>query len=337
MSPSPSSILTDALVAFNKAANFAITSAQEQARKDIIQTAADAREARRERDEAIKTLHACRLEEQAWKQEASVWKAAADQAELTINHHLETIAQLRREATQWKEQCLRLEETSRLEAISWKEQFLRVEQERTKLAQRVDELVSGQLSASTRMNALQTPSSRGTTGAGALPSHRQVFLRRVQTVVEVPVKEESVDREVTETVPIPSASTLSASVSTSKPAPVQATKPNQATTRVRRKTVAKRPYVDVDDSDTPHQDFGSEASGHRNDTPSDTTSDNDDDELMMGAEDNPKEVYGTKHVRKPPVIKRPPSRLIGAKKRKSAPTTMERRNRPPGTGQAAKS
>ena len=62
-----------------------------------------------------------------------------------INHHLETIAQLRQEAAQWKNQCLRLEETSRQEATSWKEQFLRVEQERSKLAQRVEELVAEQL------------------------------------------------------------------------------------------------------------------------------------------------------------------------------------------------
>ena len=64
-----------------------------------------------------------------------------------IQHHLETIGQLRQEATQWKNQCLRLEETSRQEAISWKEQFLRVEQERSKLAQRVEELVAERLAS----------------------------------------------------------------------------------------------------------------------------------------------------------------------------------------------
>lgn len=64
-----------------------------------------------------------------------------------IDHHIETIAQLRQEATQWKNQCLRLEETSRQEAVSWKEQFLRVEQERAKLAERVEELLAEQLSS----------------------------------------------------------------------------------------------------------------------------------------------------------------------------------------------
>ena len=65
---------------------------------------------------------------------------------MQIKHHLDTISQLRHEAEQWKQQCLRLEDTSRQEAISWKEQFLRVEQERYKLATRVDELMEEQLS-----------------------------------------------------------------------------------------------------------------------------------------------------------------------------------------------
>jgi hypothetical protein len=65
---------------------------------------------------------------------------------MQIKHHAETIAQLRYESEQWKQQCLRLEDTSRQEATSWKEQFLRVEQERYKLATRVDELIGEQLS-----------------------------------------------------------------------------------------------------------------------------------------------------------------------------------------------
>lgn len=79
-----------------------------------------------------------------------------------INHHLETIAQLRQEATQWKSQCLRLEETSRQEATSWKEQFLRVEQERSKLAQRVDELVAEQLGSVRSLDSIRVPDSLST-------------------------------------------------------------------------------------------------------------------------------------------------------------------------------
>ena len=135
---------------------------------------------------------------------------------------------------------------------------------------------------STRLNALQTPSSRGTTGAGSVPGSRQVLLRRVQAVVEVPVKEESVDRGAPESGMAPSASTFPPSISSSKPtsAPTQSAKPNQATTRIKRKAVAKRRYVEVDDSDTTGEGFGSEPSEH--DYPY-VTSD-DDDELMMGAE-----------------------------------------------------
>lgn len=358
MSATPSAVLTDALAAFGRAATLAITTAQEQA-------TAETREARRERDEAIKALHDCKLEEQAWKEEANTWKAAARQAELTIEHHLDTIAQLRQEATQWKEQCLRLEDNSRVEAVSWKEQFLRVEQERSRLAQRVDVLVSERLSAKpqsldptahvtpimrhsdakdlsastsasvkpkapssalqTRQppGSLPTPTSenranarltagqathfRGPSGGAGVPDRRPLLLRRVQAVVEVPVKEESVDRDVRKGI-APSAST-SASASTSKFAPVQtpATKANQGVTRIKRKSAPQRLYVEVDESGTPSDDMETDAGS-------------DDDELMMGAEPNLKEISGIKHIRKPPAsAKKPSTQPLKAKKRKIVP------------------
>lgn len=65
------------------------SAAQDQARKDVTQATADAREARRERDEAVNALHASRLEEQAWKQEAGVWKAAVRNVSYVSHvHHL---------------------------------------------------------------------------------------------------------------------------------------------------------------------------------------------------------------------------------------------------------
>lgn len=64
-------------------------------------------------------------------------------------HQVETISQLRQEARQWKDQCLRLEESSRREAQDWKEQFLRVEQERRNLLSRIDELVAEKLAVRT--------------------------------------------------------------------------------------------------------------------------------------------------------------------------------------------
>ncbi|KAI6039301.1 hypothetical protein EDC04DRAFT_3140918 [Pisolithus marmoratus] len=381
MSTAPSAVLTDALAAIDRAATLAITTAQEQA-------TADAREARRDRDEAVKALHACRLEEQAWREEANTWKAAAHQAELTIEHHLETIAQLRQEATQWKEQCLRLEETSRLEAVSWKEQFLRVEQERSRLAQRVDELVSERLSvkpptsnptahstpimkhantkdllvstalcaplaygsqysdiehpkntkstsvkskasssglqtrqlpgslstsssgnrANARLTAVQTAHSRGPPGGA---DRQPLLLRRVQAVVEVPIKEESVDRDVQKGMP-PSVSSSSAPASTSKVASVQ-TPATKGVTRIKRKSAPQRLYVEVDESGSSSHDM-------------ETDRDSDEDELMMGAEPNPKEIYGIKHIRKPPVpAKKPSTPSTKVKKRKVVPAA-ERKN-----------
>jgi hypothetical protein len=43
------------------------------------------------------------------------------------------IAQLRQEAQQWKDQCLRLEETLRGEINAWKDQFLRIDADHTRL------------------------------------------------------------------------------------------------------------------------------------------------------------------------------------------------------------
>ncbi|KAI6027685.1 hypothetical protein BKA83DRAFT_16102, partial [Pisolithus microcarpus] len=324
MSSATSAVLTDALAAIDRAATLAITTAQEQA-------TADAREARRERDEAAKTLHACRLEEQAWKEEANTWKTAAHQAQLTIEHHLETIAQLRQEGERNGKN-----KTSRLEAVSWKEQFLRVEQERSRLAQRVDDLVSERFSvrfrphfynlraktfkykgltgiygiskapsstlqtrqlpralptptsenrANARLTTVQTTHSRGPSGVASVANRQSLLLRRVQAVVEVPIKEESVDRECMP----PSASASSASASTSKFTSVQTpvSKTNQGVTRIKRKSAPQRLYVEVDESGTSSDDM-------------DSAADSDDDELMMGAEPKPKEIHSVKHIRKPP-------------------------------------
>ncbi|KAI5983491.1 hypothetical protein EDD15DRAFT_2487596 [Pisolithus albus] len=383
MSTATSAVLTDALAAIDRAATLAITTAQEQA-------TADAREARRERDEAAKALHACRLEEQAWREEANTWKTAAHQAQLTIEHHLETIAQLRQEATQWKEQCLRLEETSRLEAVSWKEQFLRVEQERSRLAQRVDDLVSERFSVrlphfcnlrakstftvrpssgktsniefyhahhtnheafkykglagfwgisasvkskapssalqarqlpralptptsenrtNARLTTVQTTHSRGPSGVASVADRQSLLLRRVQAVVEVPIKEESVDRDVQKGMP-PSASTSSASASTSKFTSVQTpvSKTNQGVTRIKRKSAPQRLYVEVDESGGSSDDM-------------DSVADSDDDELMMGADPKPKDIHSVKPIRKPPApAKESSTQSTKAKKRKLVST-----------------
>ncbi|KAG1820709.1 hypothetical protein EV424DRAFT_1402049 [Suillus variegatus] len=288
----PSVILTDALASLNKAVNIAFTNIQDQTRQEVTQASAEAREARRERDEAIKALHELRLEEQAWKQEAGVRQSVVEQAELTIKHHAETIAQLRYESEQWKQQCLRLEDTSRQEATSWKEQFLRVEQERYKLATRVDELVEEQLSHTVQTHASITPfttmlrypnttASTSLSDPSASARHRfppytselpdesisasssrapkpistqqlptpisanrrapgdkskQYLIRRVQAVIEVPVKEESMENTISDEVPSASSSSASSSSSGSAFAVPGSSKLNSA---ISSKTIPK--------------------------------------------------------------------------------------------------
>ncbi|KAG1855774.1 hypothetical protein C8R48DRAFT_719208 [Suillus tomentosus] len=288
----PSVILTDALASLNKAVNIAFTNIQDQTRQEVTQASAEAREARRERDEAIKALHELRLEEQAWKQEAGVRQSAVEQAELTIKHHIETIAQLRYESEQWKQQCLRLEDTSRQEATSWKEQFLRVEQERYKLATRVDELIEEQLSHTVQTHASITPfttmlrypnttASTSLSDPSASARHRfppytselpdesisasssrapkpiftqqlptpisanrrapgdkskQYLIRRVQAVIEVPVKEESVENTISDGAPSASSSSASSSSSGSAFAVPGSSKLNPA---ISSKTIPK--------------------------------------------------------------------------------------------------
>ncbi|KAG2034596.1 hypothetical protein BDR03DRAFT_1013343, partial [Suillus americanus] len=167
----PSAILSDALTSLNEVVNIAFTSIQDQAHQEVTQAYAEAREARRERDEAIKALHELGIEEQAWKQEGGARQSAIEQAKLTIWGHTETITQLRYESEQWKQQCLhlgyesekwkqqclRLEDTSRQEATSWKEHFLHVEKERYKLAIRVNPLIEEQVSHTIQTHVFMTP------------------------------------------------------------------------------------------------------------------------------------------------------------------------------------
>ncbi|KAG1885068.1 hypothetical protein F4604DRAFT_149891 [Suillus subluteus] len=289
----PSVILTDALASLNKAVNIAFTSLQDQTRQEVTQACAEAREARRERDEAVKALHELRIEEQAWKQEAGARQSVVEQAELTIKHNAETIAQLRYESEQWKQQCLRLEDTSRQEATSWKEQFLRVEQERYKLATRVDELIEEQLSHTVQTHASITPlttmlrypnttASTSLSDPSASTRHRfppytselpdesisassfrapkpistqqlptpisanrkasgdkskQYLIRRVQAVIQVPVKEESVENTISDETP--SASNYSASSSSSSGSGSTIPGSRRPTSAISSKTIPK--------------------------------------------------------------------------------------------------
>ncbi|KZT09394.1 uncharacterized protein LAESUDRAFT_723155 [Laetiporus sulphureus 93-53] len=167
MPPTASSIISDALNSLSKAANLALATVEEQARSDVTRANAEAVEARRERDDAVKVLHILKQERREWERRAEALQAAIDKAELTIKHQAESTKQqtesiqhLRAEAHQWKTQFIKLEESSRLEIADWKEQCLRAEQDRCRLSSRIDELVAEQLAWNTQANvarALTTP------------------------------------------------------------------------------------------------------------------------------------------------------------------------------------
>ncbi|THH28267.1 hypothetical protein EUX98_g5923 [Antrodiella citrinella] len=232
MPATPTSILSDALGVFTKAANLAVATAEKQSAAEVARANVEAEEARRERDEAVDAMNAMRLDKKEWQRRVEGWKSSVDKSDMTIEHQNETIAQLREEANQWKGQLLRYEDTARREAQDWKEQYLRAEQERIQLAARVDELVNEQLAWNTHTNAHNaayasrshpdmpnvagpstsrtprqktadvrmddTPTTRPSAAPRASmsqPSEVVRVIRRVQAVIEVPVKEESEDED----------------------------------------------------------------------------------------------------------------------------------------------
>ncbi|KAK7690364.1 hypothetical protein QCA50_007021 [Cerrena zonata] len=134
----PPALLSDAFSTFATEVNRSLAAVEDHARKQVNQANGNLEAARRERDEAIQELNAIHMREKDWELNVK-------SSELTIKHQAETIVQLREEAQQWKNQLLRLEETSRREVQDWKEQYLRAEQERTRLSARVDELMSAQI------------------------------------------------------------------------------------------------------------------------------------------------------------------------------------------------
>ncbi|KAF8073774.1 hypothetical protein FPV67DRAFT_1666523 [Lyophyllum atratum] len=142
----PSGLLAESLAALSKSAYQAFAEVENQARQDVAQSTGDARNARLERDRALEALHAAELEAQGWQKEVASVKAALTQAEISITHQKETIAQLRREATQWKDQ-----------SRNWQEHFLRVEQERCSLTTRIEELVAERLQWSHTLTTRFTP------------------------------------------------------------------------------------------------------------------------------------------------------------------------------------
>ncbi|KAF8627458.1 hypothetical protein AX17_006271 [Amanita inopinata Kibby_2008] len=124
----PTASLADSINSFSKSALRTLKDLENQ----LAQAVAEARQARTERDSAVKLTHASQLETEAQKQDVLTYKSSLMQAELTIEHQTDLITQLHREVNHWKEQ-----------ARNWQEHFTRVEQERCSLSTRLDELVTG--------------------------------------------------------------------------------------------------------------------------------------------------------------------------------------------------
>lgn len=122
---------------------------------------------------------------------------------------------------------------------------------------------------------------------------RQVLIRRVQAIVEVPMKEESVERDGVglDTRISTSASNFvstSTSVSTSASVPKtskvvpRTTKPSKETLRIQRKASAKRTYVEVDDEESERDNASQDSK--QNDAEEYRPVSDGDDELLMGIE-----------------------------------------------------
>ncbi|THV03846.1 hypothetical protein K435DRAFT_239645 [Dendrothele bispora CBS 962.96] len=144
-----SSQIAESFANFSKEIHKTFEEAERKARQDIARSVADALEARNERDNANRLLHEAQMETQQWKQEVMSSNAQLKQSETILAHHLETIALLKRECNQWKDQ-----------SKNWQEHFLRVEQERCGLASKLDELNDRLHTQSTMGMAPLTPISR---------------------------------------------------------------------------------------------------------------------------------------------------------------------------------
>ncbi|KAH9949873.1 hypothetical protein B0H21DRAFT_72395 [Amylocystis lapponica] len=230
MPATPSSIIADALNSLSKATNLALATVEDQARGEVARANAEAADARRERDDALKSLHALQLEEKEWTRRVEGWKAVIDKSEMTVAHQVETIAHLRSEAQQWKAQLLRLEDASRQEIMDWKEQYMRAEQERCRLSSRINELVAEQLAWNTQANAaamhpvtprapypdIFEPSTASTSTKRASTSSNPSARKRTTSLVHLPPAPDN-DDDDDSLPPVPRRAKASAGATPSKP------------------------------------------------------------------------------------------------------------------------
>ncbi|TDL22126.1 hypothetical protein BD410DRAFT_828578 [Rickenella mellea] len=135
-------ILNDALSAFSHCATHALAIAEENGKAQTVANEQrlhrQVEDLKKEKEAANRDRFQMALDLEQSRRDVDRWKAIAEKAEVTINHQEETVAQTRREATQWKDQYLRGEE----ERTQWKDLYLRGETERARLSERIDSLVA---------------------------------------------------------------------------------------------------------------------------------------------------------------------------------------------------
>ncbi|KAJ8080456.1 hypothetical protein PM082_017289 [Marasmius tenuissimus] len=95
---------------------------------ETTQARNETRDARAERDNAVKRLHEAHLESLEWKHEIASLKASLKQSENTISQQADNVVQLRKDLSSWKDQ-----------ARNWQEHFLRVEEARCALSTKLEE------------------------------------------------------------------------------------------------------------------------------------------------------------------------------------------------------
>ncbi|KAA1469922.1 hypothetical protein DENSPDRAFT_835613 [Dentipellis sp. KUC8613] len=387
MAAEPSVALAEALKSITHATLNALRAYEQGSRSQATQLEDELSRVRRERDDAVADMYESRQKEQAWKQEIEKWKVSSEKLEIGNSHLADLVAQLRDEAQQWKDQCLRLEETSRQEIQDWKEQFLRVDAERMRLTSRMDHLASdnqlkpplkttpftprikhsstadpmiassstkrastyaaspGKLirptsnagEPSTRMPSArkprqsqplpypQEPVPKRSSTTSAVPVQTRV-VRRVQALIEVPVKEEedeSGEMEAEEGVEV--ASYTSGSVAG-----------NGRKGRSSRSRTSRRIVSDEDESyhGSDEEEYGEpdpyvprKASTAGKRRRMDHPADEEDDELMMGVEDDASDVYGAQRVVSAPGRSKPTNTPNG-KANGATPTTRKRKVAP---------
>ncbi|KAL0581150.1 hypothetical protein V5O48_000840 [Marasmius crinis-equi] len=148
--------VADSISSLSKTVLSAFSEIEARYQDNIAQLAAestqarnDTRDAQAERDNAIKRLHEAQLESQEWKHEIGTLKASRKQSEDTVAQQAETIVQLRKDLTWWKDQ-----------ARNWQEHFLRVEEARCTLSSRLEEYKEKLNTRPTMNVAPLTPVSR---------------------------------------------------------------------------------------------------------------------------------------------------------------------------------